>query len=109
MAWRSAWANNWEEVRYCSTACRKRKVKPIDTALEQTILSLLADRARSATICPSEAARALGSDDWHDLMEPARCAARRLVASGDVEITQGGRMVDPSSFKGPIRIRRVSR
>jgi hypothetical protein len=42
-------------------------------------------------------------------MEPARAAARRLVAAGEVEITQGGRVVDPSTCKGPIRIRRVGR
>ena len=42
-------------------------------------------------------------------MEPARAAARRLVASGDVEITQGGHVVDGSTAKGPIRVRRVTR
>ena len=46
--------------------------------------------------------------DWRDLMEPARQAARRLVARDMVEITQGGRVVDPSTAKGPIRIRRTS-
>jgi hypothetical protein len=46
-------------------------------------------------------------EGWRDLMEPARQAARRLVAAGDVEITQGGHVVDPSTAKGPIRIRRV--
>ncbi|MBG6079986.1 DUF2256 domain-containing protein [Rubrivivax gelatinosus] len=25
MVWRRAWAKNWDEVRYCSDACRKRK------------------------------------------------------------------------------------
>jgi hypothetical protein len=25
MSWRRAWAKNWEEVRYCSEACRRRK------------------------------------------------------------------------------------
>lgn len=25
MVWRRAWAKNWDEVRYCSEACRKRK------------------------------------------------------------------------------------
>ena len=25
MSWRRAWAKNWNEVRYCSDACRKRK------------------------------------------------------------------------------------
>ena len=48
-------------------------------------------------------------EGWQDLMEPARQAARRLVAAGDVEITQGGHVVDPSTAKGPIRIRRVRR
>ena len=80
----------------------------IDRQLQQTILDLLAKRAAGATICPSDAARAVGTaDDWRDLMEPARRAARRLVDAGDVEITQKGRVVDPSTAKGPIRIRRV--
>ncbi len=25
MTWRKAWAKNWEQVRYCSDACRARK------------------------------------------------------------------------------------
>ncbi len=36
-------------------------------------------------------------------MEPARAAARRLVARGEVEITQRGSVVDPSTAKGPVR------
>ncbi|MFM1965775.1 MAG: hypothetical protein RL134_1500, partial [Actinomycetota bacterium] len=71
------------------------------------ILDLLG--SRDGTICPSEAARAVDPEGWRDLMEPARQAARRLVAAGDVEITQGGHVVDPSTAKGPIRIRRVRR
>jgi hypothetical protein len=43
------------------------------------------------------------------LMEPARMAARRLVARGLVEVTQRGRVVDPSRATGPIRIRRARR
>jgi hypothetical protein len=107
MEWRKAWAANWDEVRYCSDQCRKRKVRPVDVALEDTIRNLLDRRARGATICPSEAARTVDPDGWQDLMEAARAAARRLVAAGDVEITQGGQVVDPSTCKGPIRIRRA--
>jgi hypothetical protein len=103
--WRKKWADDWEQVRYCSTGCRRHKVTDVDRRLEQTILDLLADRARTSTICPSEAARAVDSDGWRDLMEPARRAARRLVAAGSVEVTQGGKVVDPSTAKGPIRIR----
>jgi len=43
-------------------------------------------------------------EQWRDWMEPVRCAARRLVANGKLIITQGGRAVDPSLAKGPIRL-----
>ena len=108
--WRATWARDWQNVRWCSDACRARGVKPVDRELEASIRSLLAGRAGDATICPSEAARAVGGADetaWRALMEPARRAARRLVAAGEVEITQGGRVVDPSTAKGPIRVRRA--
>lgn len=104
--WRAKWARDWEHVRYCSDACRRHGVTDEDRRLERGILDLLAARARSATICPSEVARA-ESEDWRPLMEPVRRAARRLVARGEVEILQGGRVVDPSGAKGPIRIRRT--
>ncbi|MFM2121251.1 MAG: hypothetical protein RL722_2719 [Pseudomonadota bacterium] len=28
MVWRRAWAKVWDEVRYCSDACRKRRGTP---------------------------------------------------------------------------------
>ena len=106
--WRAKWARDWDDVRYCSDACRRRKVRPQDRELEAAILHLLDHRRRGATICPSEAARAVGGDgDWRELMEPARRAARRLVVDGAVEITRRGQVVDPSTAKGAIRIRRV--
>lgn len=107
MQWRKKWAANWDDVRYCSDACRRRKVSTVDRKLEDSIRALLAARAADATICPSEAARAVGGEDWRDLMEPARRAARRMVDAGDVEITQRGAVVDPSTARGPIRIRRA--
>jgi hypothetical protein len=107
--WRKKWERNWDEVRYCSDACRKRKVKPVDRELEAALCELLEARGNGKTICPSEAAKVVGGTEseaaWRNLMEPARMAARRLVASGDVEIIQQGRVVDPSTARGPIRIR----
>lgn len=108
MTWRKAWARSWDEVRYCSAACRRRGVSPTDVRLEEAILSLLAERPGAATICPSEAARAVGGADeaaWRELMEPARRAARRLAEAGRVTITQAGHPVDPSTAKGAVRIR----
>ncbi|TQJ60602.1 uncharacterized protein DUF3253 [Arthrobacter sp. SLBN-83] len=80
---------------------------PVEGQLEAKILELLAARAATSTICPSDAARAVGGDEWRHLMEPAREAARRLVDAGQVHITQGGSVVDPATAKGPIRIRKV--
>lgn len=105
--WRRRWADDWESVRWCSAACRTRGVKAVDRDLEQAIRDLLAERARDASICPSEAARRVGGEDWRPLMEPARRAARRLVAAGEIEVTQKGRVVDPSTAKGAIRLRRA--
>jgi len=79
---------------------------PGEADLEQAILTLLSRRERTATICPSEVARQLGGETWRELMGPVRAAAGRLVAAGQVEITQGGAVVDLETVTGPIRIRR---
>ena len=109
--WRPSLADVWDEVRWCSAACRRRGLRPIDAELEAAILELLDARPNGATICPSEAARHVAPDAGPEalrrLNEPARRAARRLVASGAVEILQQGRAVDPSTAKGPVRVRRV--
>lgn len=105
MHWRKAWARNWADVRYCSDTCRRKKVSHTDRALETMIMTLLAQRHGS--ICPSEVARKVDPENWRDHMESVRRAARRLVITGDVIITQGGSAVDPSTAKGPIRIERV--
>jgi hypothetical protein len=106
MAWRAKWARNWDQIKYCSAACRRSRLSSVDVRLEQAIRGLLNTRSRYASICPYEAARIVGGEQWRTLMEPARMAARRLVLQEEVEITQGGRVVDPSRAKGPIRIRR---
>jgi hypothetical protein len=107
IAWRKKWARDWENVRWCGEACRRHGVGDVDRDLEAAIVDLLDARAAGKTICPSEAARRVDPEGWRDLMEPARRAARRLVEAGSVEITQQGRPVDPSTAKGPIRVRRA--
>lgn len=105
-AWRKKWSRSWEDVRYCSDRCRKSPIREIDRRLERAILSLLAARPRNATVCPSEAAHDISPEGWRDLLEPARAAARRLHAQGNVDILQHGQRVDPSLARGPIRLRR---
>jgi len=104
--WRRKWKDVWDSIRYCSDACRRQRLDTEDHALEDSIQSLLQQRAASATICPSEAARAIFPATWSSEMERTRQAARRLTAQGIIEITQQGHVVDPSTAKGPIRLRR---
>jgi len=74
--------------------------------LRAAILSLAGDRGPSSSICPSDAARAVGGDGWRDLMDDARDAARTLARAGLVDVTQKGSVVDPDApWRGPVRIR----
>ncbi len=80
------------------------EAEPLDEWLRAAILTLLA--ARAGSICPSEAARAVGGEQWRPLMEPTRSTARALARQGAVEITQRGVVLDPDGdWRGPIRIR----
>jgi hypothetical protein len=108
-SWRKEWDQDWDVVKYCSDACRGAVPGAVDAALEAAILELLTERGREKTICPSEAAKAVGGKesrrDWESLMEPARAAARRLVAAGRIAMMQKGRVVDGATAKGPVRLK----
>ena len=92
ITWRRKWERDWDSVRYCSDACRRRArsaaSRDVDADLDAALVRLLDARGASASVCPSEVARAVagerGDEDeaWRALMEPARAAARRLVAAG---------------------------
>ncbi|MCA3584548.1 MAG: DUF3253 domain-containing protein [Methylocystis sp.] len=75
--------------------------------LTQAILSLAAARGPDRTICPSDAARAVGGDHpdgWGPLMQPIRRAAVRLAKEGRIVITRKGKAVDPDDFRGVYRL-----
>lgn len=77
-----------------------------DDQIEAAIRGLLDNRAADATICPSEAARAVDPDGWRDLMDQVRAAAGRMADRGEIDVTQGGELVSVASVSGPIRLRR---
>ncbi len=81
-------------------------MEDVAVRLEHAIGALLARRRPDASICPSEAARAVDPEGWRELMPAARAAAGRLAAAGSVEVTQGGAVVDVATASGPVRIRR---
>lgn len=81
---------------------------PVGQRLESAILALAELRGPDSSTCPSDAARAVGGEQWRELMDEARAIARELAKSGRVEITQRGNVLDPATaWRGPIRIRAV--
>jgi hypothetical protein len=81
-------------------------VDDVDARLQRTLEELLDQRRPDASVCPSEAARAVDPEGWRDLMPAARNAAGRLAAAGVVEVTQGDAVVDVATARGPVRVRR---
>jgi hypothetical protein len=83
---------------------------PMRQRLSSSIVALAGHRGPRSSICPSDAARAVGGENWRDLMADAHEAARELAKNGRVEITQGGSVLDPDGrWRGPIRIRIAGR
>jgi Protein of unknown function (DUF3253) len=79
---------------------------PVTTRLRAAILALARHRGPTASICPSDAARAVGGDSWRELTAQSRTIAFELARDGDVQITQRGNAIDPyAPSRGAIRIR----
>lgn len=81
---------------------------PQPAAVEECIFMLLARRKDGMTICPSEVARALASDEsaWRQLMPQIREVAQDLAQAGRLSVTRGGVPVPATSGGGPIRLGR---
>lgn len=71
--------------------------------LAATIRTLLRSRGQGS-ICPSDAARAVGGDHWRDLMGTAREISLELRDEGVVVIQQRGEDVTGPTLSGPVRI-----
>jgi hypothetical protein len=78
-----------------------------DATIAEAIRALL--DARAGSICPSDVARALVSDEkaWRALMPRIREVAAAMAAEGLLQATRGKSVVDATSVGGPIRLRRV--
>lgn len=103
--YRKKWAKNWDEIKYCSDECRKNKNK---FDYRKQILDFLNDRDQNKTICPSEVLDIKNKSD-QVLMEHVRRSARLLATENKIEIMQNGKPVDPSNFRGPIRLKLISK
>lgn len=99
--YRKKWEKNWDSIKYCSDECRRNKNK---FDYREAIISLLIERGPHKTICPSEVLPPELKQD-KIMMEHVRRSARLLASQDKIEITQGGKVVEPTSFKGPIRLK----
>lgn len=99
--YRKKWEKNWPEIKYCSDECRRNKNK---FDFRESILALLHERGPLKTICPSEVLPPEMKQD-KIMMEHVRRSARLLAGDDKIDITQGGKVVDPTNFKGPIRLK----
>jgi len=110
ITWRKKWERDWDAVTWCSTACRRRGLTSADLELEERLSRLVRAGSRGLTDVEALAAvQTAGGPAVTPELEDVRRAARRLVAAGDVELLQRGRVVDPSTAAGPVLIRRRAR
>lgn len=72
--------------------------------LAATMRSLLRGRDEGKTICPSDAARVVGGEDWRDLMPLAREVAGALADCGEAVVMQKGAPGRVEDAAGPVRI-----
>jgi Protein of unknown function (DUF3253) len=80
-----------------------------DDDIAQEIVRQLSRRAVDSSICPSEVARALKSDEaaWRALMPQVREVAAAMRDAGRLRITRGGNDVPGDSLhRGAIRLAR---
>ena len=94
---------NWDEIKYCSAKCRKERLETKQNELEEFILEKL---TTVSNICPSQIALEIyGKETLRQMMEPVRCACRRLHLRKKIIITQSKRPIKDLNFRGPIRIK----
>jgi Protein of unknown function (DUF3253) len=75
--------------------------------IEAEILRQLHARSPTASICPSEVARALWPEEktWRQGMHSVRAVAVQLASAGKIQITQRGQVVKDKSWRGPVRLK----
>ena len=96
---------NWDEIKYCSAKCRKERLETKQIELEEFMLKKL---TTVSNICPSQVAEEFyGKDKMKQMMEPIRCAYRRLHLAKRLKITQKKKQLTSLNFRGPIRIEKL--
>ncbi|PJJ85054.1 DUF3253 domain-containing protein [Mucilaginibacter auburnensis] len=75
------------------------------STIADAIVTKATERGPEKSTCPSEVARAIFPDNWREHMQEIRNVAIDLCKEGSIIITQKGKDVDVTNFKGPVRIK----
>ncbi len=102
-SWRSRWKDCWDEVRYCSQRCRRRKLRDSDQQLESQLLDLLRHGRQSVSELESSVTGAAAMGIAPD-RQSVRMALRRLCVKGAVRIPRPARTVDGMASDGSTLI-----
>ncbi len=68
------------------------------------VMRALLRKRDGSSICPSDAARVAGGEDWRQVVPVAREVADGLAAQGVVVVQQKGETLTAATAEGPIRI-----
>ena len=71
--------------------------------IKDQIFKMAEVRGADKTFCPSEIARKLDPENWHQYMKKVRECGKELIQKNELVCTQGVKIVDPLKAKGPIR------
>jgi hypothetical protein len=86
------------------------RTEVIQERIAAKMMKLVKERGANKTICPSEVARAIASNEsaWRKLMPYVRHVAVSLQHRNMIHIEQDGQVISiehPEDIEGPIRLR----
>ncbi len=108
MEWRARWAKNWDEVKYCSSACRSHRPTELDRQIERLIIDACSAVAAGRSVPEPQIVRQVQQQLEQVTAERVRWAGRRLVAASRVEFIQKNRVIEPSTARGALDYRQIS-
>jgi hypothetical protein len=72
------------------------------------MLQIAAERGPEKSLCPTDVARAVSTENWRPLLGAVRKVAADLARQGKIEILRKGKPINPDDMRGVIRLRATS-
>ncbi|MGI9129858.1 MAG: DUF3253 domain-containing protein [Roseomonas sp.] len=77
-------------------------------AITDALLRIAAERGPEKSLCPTDVARAVSTENWRPLLGAVRKVAADLARQGKIEILRKGKPINPDDMRGVIRLRATS-